>query len=234
MNHKRQKIKSFCDNILNIIRTTYRSKTGTFTATNALLHPAALNAQSGSAIQYASAAKAIVMPRIVVAEPGATVVTGEYSDLSLRVIGLFGNGANDIAMSPEDAVNLHVEGTTGANTAIKLPDKTDNGPIKYLVKYERNVTSGAMLQNTTAVSSDLVKLTLFCAMGDPCEDSLRPCYVVIPRFAADPSMTISLDAETQEVDFAGNLNVDYCAGTSSLYYIYYPDEDLVVTGTSVA
>ena len=26
----------------------------------------------------------------------------------------------------------------------------------------------------------------------------------------------------------------YCAGTSSLYYIYYPDEDLVVTGTSVA
>lgn len=41
-------------------------------------------------------------------------------------------------------------------------------------------------------------------------------------------------AETQEIDFSGNLNVDYCAGTSSLYYIYYPDEDLVVSGTSVA
>ena len=38
----------------------------------------------------------------------------------------------------------------------------------------------------------------------------------------------------QEIDFSGNLNVDYCAGTSSLYYIYYPDEDLVVTGTTIA
>jgi len=39
----------------NVIRTTYRTKTGTFTATNALLHPAALNASSGSDITYATA-----------------------------------------------------------------------------------------------------------------------------------------------------------------------------------
>lgn len=225
----------------NIIRTTYRSKTGTFTATNALLHPAAINAQSGSPIQYATSAAggAIVMPKIIVApavdSETATdrqVRLGEYTDGSVRVIGLFGNGANDKPLSA-DAVAGMISGT-GENTVITLPQKTADGPIQYLIKFERSVTSGAMLQNTTAVSSDLVKLTLFCAMGDPCQDSLRPCYVVIPRFAADPSMTISLDAETQEIDFSGNLNVDYCAGTSSLYYIYYPDEDLVVTGTSVA
>ncbi len=203
----------------NIIRTTYRSKTGTFTATNALLHPAAINAQSGSPIKYASAGEggAIVMPKIMVAAAGEEVTIGEYTQGSVRVIGLFGNGANDVALDAE-AVAAAITGT-GANTKLQLP-KTDGGPTQYLVKFERSVTSGAMLQNTTAVSSDLVKLTLFCAMGDPCEDSLRPCYVVIPRFAADPSMTISLDAETQEVDFSGNLNVDYCAGTSSLYYIY--------------
>lgn len=172
------------------------------------------------------------MPRIIVAEPGAEVEIGEYTELSLRVIGLFGNGANDTPMTAEAAAAL-ISGT-GSTTKVTLPEKVTDGPIKYLIKYERPVTSGAMLQNTTSVSSDLVKLTLFCAMGDPCEDALRPCYVVIPRFAADPSMTISLDAETQEVDFSGNLNVDYCAGTSSLYYIYYPDEDLVVTGASVA
>ena len=193
---------------MNIIRTTYRSKTGTFTATNALLHPAAINAQSGSAIQYAgtAAGQAIVMPKIVVTAPGTEVTLGEYTAGSIRVIGLFGNGANDTAMDADAAAAL-VTGT-GAATKITLPEKTDNGPTQYLVKFERSVTSGAMLQNTTSVSSDLVKLTLFCAMGDPCEDSLRPCYVVIPRFAADPSMTISLDAETQEVDFSGNLNVD--------------------------
>lgn len=201
----------------NVIRTTYRAKTGTFTATNALLHPAAINAQSGSAIQYAGAGsgQAIVMPRIMVAPAGTEVTIGEFTDGTLRIIGLFGSGANDIAMTPEAAAAL-VSGS-GAATKVDLPDGGDNLPIQYLIKYERSVTSGAMLQNSTAVSSDLVKLTLFCAMGDPCKDALRPCYVVIPRFAADPSMTISLDSETQEIDFSGNLNVDYCAGTSSLY-----------------
>ena len=169
------------------------------------------------------------MPKIFVAAPGAEVT---ITDGSIRVIGLFGNGANDTPLTAEAAAAL-VSGT-GSGTKVTLPDKTTDGPIQYLVKFERSVTDGAMLQNTTAVSSDLVKLTLFCAMGDPCSDALRPCYVVIPRFAADPSMTISLDAETQEIDFSGNLNVDYCAGTSSLYYIYYPNENLVVTGTSVA
>ena len=146
------------------------------------------------------------MPKIIVAEAGAEVTTGEYSAGTLRIIGMFGNGANDKALTAEEAAAL-VSGT-GAGTKVTLPERTNDGPTQYLIKFERSVTAGAMLQNTTAVTSDLVKLTLFCAMGDPCEDSLRPCYVVIPRFAADPSMTISLDAETQEVDFSGNLNVD--------------------------
>ena len=146
------------------------------------------------------------MPKIVVAPAGEDVVVGDIVDGSLRIIGLYGNGANDVAMTAEAAAALKKGNSSG--TYIDLPAAADDMPIKYLVKYEREMGSGAMLQNTTAVSSDLVKLTLFCAMGDPCQDSLRPCYVVIPRFAADPSMTISLDAETQEVDFSGNLNVD--------------------------
>jgi len=172
------------------------------------------------------------MPKIMVAAAGEEVNTGAFENGTLRVIGLFGNGANDKAMKPEEAAAL-VSGSDG-DTKITLPAATQDGPTQYLIKFDRSMDEGAMLQNTTAVSSDLVKLTLFCAMGDPCQDSLRPCYVVIPRFAADPSMTISLDAETQEIDFSGNLNVDYCAGTSSLYYIYYPDENLVVSGTAVA
>ena len=170
------------------------------------------------------------MPKIMVAAAGAEVPVGDYIDGTLRVIGLFGNGANDVALAPEDIV---VSGN-GSSTKVVLPAAADDAPIQYLIKFERSMSEGAMLQNTTSVSSDLVKLTLFCAMGDPCSDALRPCYVVIPRFAADPSMTISLDAETQEIDFSGNLNVDYCAGTSALYYIYYPDEELVVTGTTIA
>ncbi len=48
---------------------------------------------------------------------------------------------------------------------------------------------------------------------------------------ADPSVTISLDRESQEMDFNGNLNIDYCSSTKALYYIYFPGNEEVVTGT---
>ena len=49
----------FTDKNGNIVRTVYSSKTGTFNSTNAFLHPAILNASSGSDVQIASAASAI-------------------------------------------------------------------------------------------------------------------------------------------------------------------------------
>lgn len=197
----------------NIIRTTYRTKTGTFTATNALFHPAVLNAQTGNKINYASATNQIVMPKIYIDEPGAKVTLGNYEVGSLQVIGLFGNGANDTPIAQDD---LNISGT-GASTVLTLPDRTTNGPVQYLVKFERSVSAGAEIVNDTKSLPQLNKLTLFCAMGDPCNDKLRPCYVVIPRFAPDPSMTLSLSADETTVDFSGNLNVDYCSGTQALY-----------------
>lgn len=193
---------------MNIIRTTYRTKTGTFTATNALLHPAVMNASSGEDIVYATATNAIVMPKIYVVEAGTSILIPDYDSGigSLQVIGLFGNGANDTPLSESDAAAC-LSGTDG-NMKFTAPEAGTNKPIQYLIKYNRNVTDGAMLTNNTKSLPGLVKLTLFCAMGDPCKNDLRPCYVVIPRFSADPSMTISLDAETTEVDFSGNLNVD--------------------------
>ena len=39
----------------NLVRRIYKSKSGEFTATNAFLHPAVMNAASGSQIESASA-----------------------------------------------------------------------------------------------------------------------------------------------------------------------------------
>ncbi len=218
----------------NIIRTTYRTKTGTFTATNALFHPAVLNAQSGNEINYATATNIIKMPKIYVDEAGATVPIGNYETGSLQVIGLYGNGANSQPMTAEEIEGALTTVTVGNNTvaAINLPAGGEGLPIQYLIKFERNVSSGAQITNDTTTIAPLNKLTLFCAMGDPCKDDLRPCYVVIPRFAPDPSMTLSLSADETTVDFSGNLNVDYCSGTQALYYIYYPEEALVLSGVA--
>ena len=175
----------------NVIRTSYRTKTGTFTATSALLHPAALNAQSGKEISYASSSATIAMPKIYVVEAGKSIQVPDLKTGTLHVIGLFGNGANATPMTAAESAAL-VTGT-GSSAVLTAPAAGADLPIQYLVKYERDVVSGAMLTNTTKDLPGLVKLTLFCSYGDPCKNDLRPCYVVIPRFAADPSMTISLD-----------------------------------------
>lgn len=168
------------------------------------------------------------MPKIFIDAPGAVITIGNYETGSIQVIGLFGNGANDKALDA-DAVAALLTGT-GNDTKLTLPSAVEGGPTQYLVKYERSVSDGAKITNDTKSLPQLNKLTLFCAMGDPCKDKMRPCYVVIPRFAPDPSMTLSLSADETTVDFSGNLNVDYCSGTSALYYIFYPEEELVLSG----
>ena len=193
-----------------------------------------MNASSGEDIVYATNAAGIIMPRIYVVDAGAKIQLDDYDSNigGIQVIGLYGNGANDTPLSSDAAAACLSGSNPTIFTAPAAPVNDEVKPIQYLIKYDRNKTDGAMLTNNTKSLPGLVKLTLFCAMGDPCKNDLRPCYVVIPRFAADPSMTISLDAETTEVDFSGNLNVDYCSGTQALYFIYYPEEALVVSGTA--
>ena len=146
------------------------------------------------------------MPKINIDEPGAVLTIGNYVADSIQIIGLYGNGANAEPLDA-DAIAALLSGS-GASTTLTLPASVQGGPIQYLVKYERSVSDGAKITNDTKSLPQLNKLTLFCAMGDPCQDKLRPCYVVIPRFAPDPSMTLSLSADETTVDFSGNLNVD--------------------------
>lgn len=213
----------FTDKNGNVVRTTYKSKTGKFTATNAFLHPAIMNASSGSDIQIASSQSPIKMPRITIVEAGKSVSVSDAVEGTIRVIGIYGNGANDPAMSSEAVAEL-IE-----NNVLTAPAAATGSPVKYLVKYDRNEEDGVAIVEEADKFPDIVKLTLYCSYVDPCEDGLMPMYLVFPRFMADPNKTINLDRESQELDFNGNLNVDYCSGKKVLYYIYYPGTDTVET-----
>ncbi len=216
----------FTDKNGNIVRTTYNSKTGTFNATNAFLHPAIMNASSGSEISEASVSKAIEMPKITIVPAGGTLDVSDAKEGTIKVVGIFGNGANDTPLSAA-SIAAKIE-----NNVFTAPAKAAGSPVNYLVKYDRDVTEGIAIVETADKFPDVTKLTLYCSYVDPCSDSLMPCYVVLPRFMADPNKTISLSRETQEMDFNGNLNVDYCSGDKVLYYIYYPGTETVETGTS--
>ncbi len=228
----------------NIVRRIYKSKNGEFTSTNAFLHPAIMNAGSGSTLEVATSSSAIDMPKIQIVPAGGEIDVTGVDDDTIVVKGIFGNGANSGKISKSTTTAVYTPSTdTGTyklatdaqeKTILTVPagapsGSTDAYPVKYMVLYHRDVTSGVKLTNTADKFPSSVKLTLLVSYVDLCKESLRPAYVVLPNFMADPSVTINLSSENQEQDFNGTLQVDYCSGDKVLYYIYYPDEDLVET-----
>ena len=217
----------------NIIRRIYKSKNGEFTATNSMLHPAVMNAASGSDIEQATETAPIDMPKIVVVAPG-TVITDATADANtVKVIGIYGNGANSKPLTAGDEASFDNLKFVVAGDTITLPATgTTEGvdyPVNYLVMYTRSVKSGIKLTNRADKFPSAVRLTLYASYVDPCSEELKPAYIVIPNFMPDPSVTINLDSENQELDFNGTLQVDYCSGIKLLYYIFYPDENIVET-----
>jgi len=216
----------------NVVRTIYTSKTATFTATNAFLHPQIMNAASGSDILEASATAPITMPFVTTIDAGVayTLPTG-YVTSSLQVIGVFGNGANGEAYAYDALVEAeYLVSSTGVLTMPAAA--TDDLPPSYVVYCERSVTTGIRLVNDAYTFPNAIQLTLYCSYIDPCDDELLPCYVYAPNFTPDPNVTISLDRETQEMDYNGNLNVDFCSTGRVLYYIYFPGDESVSSGVA--
>jgi len=219
----------------NIIRSIYNSKTATFTSTSALLSPALLNAGSGSDMEVASETSPVEMPFITVVAAGAVVdLTGAKAD-SAQIMGLFNNGANGKVLTASTTASYD-DGTYAYDAEAKtatLPAAATGAADKYLVKYQRDVTSGLKLTNKADAFPDTIRLTLYAAIMDPCDDQYKAAYIYIPSFQPDPSVTISLDSENQEVDYNGNINVDYCDSNGKiLYYILLPDESAVTTAVT--
>ena len=219
----------------NIVRTVYKSKTGTFNATNAFLHPQIMNAASGSDIETATATHAVVMPKFQLIKAGATVtLDADINDATLKVIGIYGNGANSEALtkSSTSSASSGKYAYDATTKKITLPAAGADEPVNYLVKYDRDVTEGMKLVNTATKFPQTMVLTLYCSYVDPCDDTLKACYVVLPSFQPSPETTINLSADEQEMDFNGSIQVDYCGGDKLLYAIYFPDEDAVKSGIS--
>ena len=210
----------------NRVRTIYKSKNGQFSATSAMLHPQVLALASGTNPKYAAEGAAIDMPKIVNEDAGKTVDLTDMKEGTLpKVIGVFGNGANETAKT-EAEVTAMISGTT-----LTLPAAGEGLPTNYVVIYERAVTSGIKIVNDAYKFPETYKLTLQVSYFDICDDQLKLAYVVLPKFQPSPDQTISLNAEDQNVDFNGNLNVDYCSGTQKvLYTIYFADNDTVESG----
>lgn len=238
----------------NVVRTIYNNKTGTFSASSALLSPMLMNAQSGSEAEFAGAGSlAMKFPKIVPVNAatdaqGASVATkyefgpvdvtgdGTVSVADVKVMGLLGNGANIKLTAGTDYTIAAGEAgkqvlTIAANAGARLEgDVYVDVPVQYVVVYDELVTSGMKISNYANKFPKTIKLKLYVAVMDPCRGGYRAAIVVLPSVTPDPSVTISLDSESTETDFSATINVDYCGKDKALYYIYFLDDDAIVTG----
>lgn len=220
------------------IRTIYNNKSATFTATSAMISPALLNANSGSAMNVASSTNKIEMPKmLIVAAGSATVIADLKTGTTPKVMGIYANGANGDVLTQSTTASLAdkqfaYDSTTTTLTVPAATEETLTGPTMYLIKYQRDVESGISMENVSNVFPDTERLTLYAAIVDPCEDHYKAAYIYIPSFQPDPNVTISLDKDNQEMDFNGNINVDMCGCQKTLYVLYFPEEDAVVTGVT--
>lgn len=209
----------------NLVRRIYKSKAGTMTANNAMLNVNILNASSGSDIERAATDKAIAMPKIITAKANTTVTLEDYVDGTIRVVGVYPNGANTAPLEQGDAATATAYSIT-EDGKVTLPSATgDDAPNTYLIKYERNSTDGIKLANRTDKFPTAVELTLKAIYIDPCDkENVKPCYVVIPSFQPTPETNVALQTDTK-LEYKGDLQMDYCGDEKGLYYIYFPNEN---------
>lgn len=208
-----------------VIKTFYRAKTGTFTATNSTINLPVIGAMSGTDPQYASVQAALTMPRILMVS----------TNTGIELPGISDNGANNnvVVYSINNNGTLGDAYTSSEYTITPVTNKPSTlsitphtGDSKWIIKYNRSVTENGMkIQNRSDAFPKSVKLTLKVLIVDPCEtDTVRAAYVVLPNFQPSPEVSIGLSTDST-IDFTGILQTSYCGADKVLYEIMVCSDD---------
>lgn len=190
-----------------LIKRFWRGKTGTFTATNAMLNLNVAALMSGTTKAVASAQNPFEnVPGIAIVKIGETATLTGYVDGSAKVNYLFNNGT----MGDTVATNQYtLVAETGAFTA---PAEAPVAAVdRVVVRYKRDVTAGVAIHNSAEQFPDTMVVILKVLIVDPCDASqLRAAYVELPSFQPSPETSISF-ATDGTIDFSGDLQVNYCS-----------------------
>ena len=208
----------------NLIKRFWQGKSGTFTATNAMLNLAILAAKSGNDAELATAENIINMPKIVTVKSSVTTVDVTDAVADTILVNAF---TNDGSLG-----KAYTLGTTASATEFSVVSNTLTLPVdasnteKYVIKYIRKVDDGVKIVNGAGAYPKTVRLTLKAVGVAPCEpDTLKPLYIVLPSFQPSPETTINLTTDGQ-LDFNGDLQVAYCDEDKVLYQIFAAEDDV--------
>lgn len=200
-----------------LIKKFYTGKSGTFTANNAILDFNIMAEAAGTPKMVASEESKIVMPGVKTVELGtATVELVGAVEGTISVVGIAGNGT----MIKNYALG---EGFQYADGTLTLPTDVE-GVANFVVKYNREVSTGVKVVNKADEFPRTIKLTLKALAVDVCEpDVLRSVMIVMPSFQVSPETTMNLTTDAQ-LQYSGDLQVAYCSGEKVLYEVYFTDD----------
>ena len=127
--------------------------------------------------------------------------------------------------TPGEADATHFAFVDGVLHLPKVPNEGEGSAPQFIVRYMRTRKMGAVIKNQVTKFPKSCRLFLKAVYFDPCDkDTLRGCYVEFPSFQVSPEVSIPLQTEAQ-IDFKGDLEVDYCSVDKTLYNIYFPGDE---------
>ena len=160
------------DNTGVLVKRFWRGKAASFTATNALCNLSVMEATSGAAKQVASSEKKIKMPKIMILDKVTTPITlTGLVEGTVKVNAIENNGTMGKAYVQSGTASATEFGIASTNQ-LSLP--TDPEATRFVVKFEREVESGVLIDNRANAYPQTIKLTLKCLGVEPCTpDVLR-------------------------------------------------------------
>lgn len=205
-----------------LVKKFWQGKSGTFTANNAMVNLNVIGAASGAGKEVATAEATIIMPKIMTVKAGTTVTLADYVEGSVTVNAMATNGTMGKSYSMA-AVASDTEFGLASNGQLTPP--TDAAETQYIVKFNRKAANGVAIRNKADKFPGTVRLTLKVLIVDPCSaDTLRAAYIVLPSFQVSPEVSLSLTTDAQ-LEYTGDLQVDYCSADKTLYEIYICADD---------
>lgn len=207
----------------NLVKKIWKSKAGTFSATNAFVNTNIIAASTGSTPIFASTENKVTMPKMMHVKAGTTVDLTGYVAGSVKVAQYFGDGAIGKTYELAETASDTAFAITTDTNVLTLP--TDTETEMYFIKYLREVEKGALISNKADEFPSSVRAIMKATYYNPCKkNELKADYIEFPSFQVSPETSFPINADSATMDFSGDLEIDYCGTDKVLYNIYDADE----------
>ena len=208
----------------NLVYRKYSGKTGEVTATNAFMNLAIAEIVSATDAEVASAEQAIEMPIFKIVKAGETLDITDAVEDSFIVNALSANGSLGKA---------YTKGADASPTEFKVAENVltppiDTNEVQYLVKFKKNVKSGAKVTISGDKYPKSHELYFKALAVDKCNvnGGYRAVVIHIPSFIPSPEVSLALQSgDSQTMDYKGAILSNVCSTDKTLVEVYFIDEE---------